>query len=1105
LNHSKPVSDLIPQALSAWAALILLTLPALAETPRQQPVPEARVPMEQLGALVGKQFQGDGLSLTAIESGARLRCAVQKLEGHATGEGLWLISTADGGRDERFRLLSVRAGRELTPATAEAPAFTLDQRALSLPATGSVIVDGAVARFIREGVIEEYSASADGVQQDFIVETKPSGAGQLRVDLELTGAKAQATRQGARLVLDGSGRKLAYNRLRVVDARGQVLAASMRVLDANRLALLVDDSVAQYPVRIDPTVSDEDWSGTGGILGAERFVNVALADGAGNVYIGGEFIAVGDISANYIAKWDGSAWSALGDGLDYDVWALALSGTDLYVGGDFTMAGSVPANRIAKWNGTSWSALGGGIGVPPGNNIYDYVKAIAVIGTNVYAAGDFTTAGGILVSNIAKWNGSAWSALGTGLDDEVMALAAVGTDLYAGGAFTNAGGSPAAYIAKWDGAAWSAVGAGVDDWVWALAASGSDLYVGGEFSNAGGSPASNLARWNGTNWSPVGGGVNARVSALTFSGTDLYAAGQFSRVGGTLSAFYVARWNGTEWSAFGSGVNDYVNAVAVVGTDVYVGGDFESAGNNRAEYVARWNGVGWSALGSGGLSGKVYALAVLGTDVYAGGEFTNADVNPANNVARWDGTKWFAVGSGVKGTVSTLKASATDLYVGGFFTEAGGIPVKNIARWDGTSWFALGEGLNGGVAALTIFGTDLVAGGDFTMAGDVETNGIAKWNGAAWTPLGAGTVGGVQALAAIGTNLYAGGAFVAAGGQPAGYIAGWNGTGWFSMGLGMNSQVRALTSIGPDLYAGGVFTTAGGNTVGGIAKWNGSTWSRLGTGIDGSVVSLAASGTTLFAGGSFTAAGGVQASNIAQWDGTAWSALGSGAGDTIWALAVLGDQLFVGGEFVSAGNTAARFLAKATIGISPNISPTVRITKPLGGQAFPGPASIDIDVTAGDRDGSVVRVDFYSGTELLSSDTTAPFGIGLDDVPPGFYTFKATAVDNQGASTTSQAVSIVVNEPIPIPAAPTALQARALSGNRTKLQWIDNATQETVYKIERSVNGKPFKLIKQVVANATSFTDRGLLPGKRYSYRVSASNTAGDSAYSNTAERKKAP
>jgi hypothetical protein len=43
------------------------------------------------------------------------------------------------------------------------------------------------------------------------------------------------------------------------------------------------------------------------------------------------------------------------------VWALAVSGTNLYVGGGFTTAGEVTANYIAKWNGSAWSALGSGM------------------------------------------------------------------------------------------------------------------------------------------------------------------------------------------------------------------------------------------------------------------------------------------------------------------------------------------------------------------------------------------------------------------------------------------------------------------------------------------------------------------------------------------------------------------------------------------------------------------------------------------------------------------------------------------------------------------------------------------------------------------------
>jgi len=71
-----------------------------------------------------------------------------------------------------------------------------------------------------------------------------------------------------------------------------------------------------------------------------------------------------------------------------------------------------------------------------------------VFGTELYAAGSFSKAGSDSASHIAKWDGSAWTAVGSGLNGDVAALAVCGTDLFAGGRFTVAGGKISAYAAK---------------------------------------------------------------------------------------------------------------------------------------------------------------------------------------------------------------------------------------------------------------------------------------------------------------------------------------------------------------------------------------------------------------------------------------------------------------------------------------------------------------------------------------------------------------------------------------------------------------------------------------------------------------------------------
>lgn len=113
---------------------------------------------------------------------------------------------------------------------------------------------------------------------------------------------------------------------------------------AAKLVVLVDDTDAVYPVRVDPTFSDENWISMGGLPGANNWVNAAVADGSGNLYIGGDFTLVGD----GIAKWDGSRWSALGSGMDGIVGRLAVSGSDLYAGGSFTTAGGKASAYLTK-------------------------------------------------------------------------------------------------------------------------------------------------------------------------------------------------------------------------------------------------------------------------------------------------------------------------------------------------------------------------------------------------------------------------------------------------------------------------------------------------------------------------------------------------------------------------------------------------------------------------------------------------------------------------------------------------------------------------------------------------------------------------------------
>src|SRR5262249_4050569 len=151
------------------------------------------------------------------------------------------------------------------------------------------------------------------------------------------------------------------------------------------------------------------------------------------------------------------------------------------------------------FDGTNWSKAFGELQSGGSTVVFD----IGFLGSDVYVAGTFTRASGVLAQGLARWNGSDWTngafaRLG-------VSLVSDGTNLYVGGAFTNAGGVLNTNIARYDGTNWYSMGGGVGYYSGGLASyvnilelHNGKLYAGGVFTNAGGIAASNIAVWNGS-------------------------------------------------------------------------------------------------------------------------------------------------------------------------------------------------------------------------------------------------------------------------------------------------------------------------------------------------------------------------------------------------------------------------------------------------------------------------------------------------------------------------------------------------------------------------------------------------------------------------------
>ncbi len=368
-----------------------------------------------------------------------------------------------------------------------------------------------------------------------------------------------------------------------------------------------------------------------------------------------------------------------------------------------------------------------------------------------------------------------------GVNDTVYAQTVWNGDLVVGGEFTTAGGVTVNGIARWDGSQWhpfeSGGQIGVNNTVRSLAVWNGDLVVGGPFTEAGGQTVNRIARWDGSQWHPFtsGGQTGFQLSALSLAvwQGDLIAGGGFTEAGGqTVNG--IARWDGSQWHPFTSGGQTglagsgsgflTVTDLTVWNGFLVAGGEFNAAGGQAVNNIARWDGSQWHPFESGGQTGvssSVWALTVWNGDLIAGGGFNTAGGQTVNRIARWDGAQWHTLTScgqapGVTNQVEALTVWNGFLVAGGGFFGAGGQTVNDIARWNGSQWqpFISGgqTGVDGlsfmSVLSLAVWNGNLIAGGGFTEAGGQTVNHIAGWDGCL-TPDGACCINGVALGAPI--------------------------------------------------------------------------------------------------------------------------------------------------------------------------------------------------------------------------------------------------------------------------------------------------------------------------------------------------------------------
>ena len=526
----------------------------------------------------------------------------------------------------------------------------------------------------------------------------------------------------------------------------------------------------------------------------------------------------------------GAHWATVNNGLtNFSILSFVVTNNNIFVGTDNGLF-------LSTDSGNNWTAVNSGFPGPP---MPASIKALAVSGSNLFAADFFFNGGGVFISTD---DGTNWT--NTNLTNPFTeALAVNGSNLFAG---TNGYGI---FLTTDNGDHWATVNYGLTDTVVsALAVNGNNIF-------AGTSTGVFLSTNNGVHWDAVNSGLpGTKVTSFIISGSNIYA--------GTIgNGVYLSTNNGTNWVPVNSGlINPTIHGLAASGANIFAGTQ------DGGVFLSTNSGGNWIAVNTGFPNTDVYSLCVEGNTVFAGteggGVYSSSD----------NGNYWGEANSGLTHPyISSFARSSTSLFVG---TSGGGVfrSNDNGATWNSANsgipaaqsyinTIAINEpkifvGTNNGIFLSTDEGTNwnwtglsnlnvlsVVIIGENIFAA-TPNNGVFRSTNSRinWTNVNNGLTNiHMLSLAVSGGNIFAGtyyGGGVYSGGI---FYSSDNGQNWTPAGLEGRSVFCLLVR--------GIYLIAGTDGYAYISPDNGVTWNNISDGLMYSWVhSLEATNTDLYAG-----------------------------------------------------------------------------------------------------------------------------------------------------------------------------------------------------------------------------------------------------------------
>ena len=535
-----------------------------------------------------------------------------------------------------------------------------------------------------------------------------------------------------------------------------------------------------------------------------------------------------------VFRWDEAEWQSLGPAIPdinrgvFD-WHVGEDGVYVAYGSSSVCNEVNCQGSVSRLADGAWTRIGLLTG-----KVNQMITGITQDSENrVVVVGDFRQIDGVAVERVARWDGTGWTDLNTGLPEDMTALFGLATmsdRVYVS--------SAEGHIIEWDGARWNSLGNRADDAVYELVIRGDRLFASGEFTTVDDVVVHQVAEWRAATrtWVPVfegaGGGVDGQVRTIAVTPDGILYAGGILDAAGQASAGYVARWNGNTWSPADTGLDAAVDVLIEHDGIVYAG-----TGTGLAVYEE--NQDIWTYLSNpdaGVPLVSVYDVVIFRGEPYVLGQ--NGETFD-RGLFRWNGNTWEeAADFRIQGQRAWLVSLATDgedvLYVAGFFEHVNEVDALDVAAWDGETWTGVGDG------EFVEITTTAVGDGLLYVGGNAEPEAgrgpfLRVWNAEteAWSDIPAPDVEhdacevAVDALLPLSDGVYAG------------------------LGLRCVVPLKRMPDWSPFL------------------RWNGEIWEIPGSGIaNGGVSDIAVNDSDIYISGSFNGAGGRSSLSIAHWNET---------------------------------------------------------------------------------------------------------------------------------------------------------------------------------------------------------------------------------------------